>query len=554
MQGDYLNLLVMRPSICAILLLIGNHLYGQMTTMVLPKSAIENSGIAYYFKDKIPQGSEIKLANEVKNSKVYNVYYLGFPVQGCQIVTVQFGQKVAINASVNSNILFEKIAAENNLINAEWLFMETQNTYGLFGYSDSSGFRIYTHLLTGETFVEDKHRYLGKDTFTKGFVNFPDPLSSANKLYGGNYKDGNDFNYSELAAERKEVVFNCKFYQDSFRLESPYFSFKEISFPVNQHAVGKGPLFYSRDMDAFEEVNVFYHLSQLCNWWDSLGFGHYRDSVVIDVHAYFNADQSGLDPLVNPPTIEFGDGGVDDAEDADAPVHEYTHAAFHLLNPNAYIGTQRQAIEEGICDFMAVAYSNRITKNQNGWVYNWDGHNEFWAGRTLVNSRYFPVDITNQSHVDGQLFGAALFDLANEIGYDSTLKIVFHAMPLMLGNITMREAANLLFLADSLANNGRTRWAMIKAFYPRGLLPQVGVETIKETMVLQNSDGFAVSSSNLVVHPLVTGTLKIFAVSGELVLEKAVAAGEELELFPSDFVPGTYILRLSNSAYKILKF
>ena len=103
--------------------------------MVLPKSAIENSGIAYYFKDKIPQGSEIKLANEVKKSKVYNVYYLGFPVQGCQIVTVQFGQKVAINATVNSNILFEKIAAENKHIQAEWLFMETQNTYGLFGYS-----------------------------------------------------------------------------------------------------------------------------------------------------------------------------------------------------------------------------------------------------------------------------------------------------------------------------------------------------------------------------------------------------------------------------------
>ena len=72
--------------------------------------------------------------------------------------------------------------------------------------------------------------------------------------------------------------------------------------------------------------------------------------VVADSHGTM-ADNSYF---ANPSSLYLGTGGVDDAEDADVIVHEYTH--FLSWNANQSNGSnatlERQAIDEGLCQFL----------------------------------------------------------------------------------------------------------------------------------------------------------------------------------------------------------
>lgn len=400
------------------------------------------------------------------------------------------------------------------------------------------------------------YRYFDTDTVVKARVFLPDPLSTANKLYGGKYRDRNDSTYAEIEAEMFEKNMVCDFSNDSFRLRNRFLSFAEVSAPKSAAAVSKTPFLYYRDNQKFEEVNVFYHVNELMKWWEDLGFSAYFDTVVMDAHAYFGADESGFNPLANPPTIEFGDGGVDDAEDADVSIHEYTHCAFNHVIPKSNVGFQRQSIEEGVCYFMSVAYSQRYTSNQASSVYNWDGHNAFWNGRSLDNSKKWPMNLTNQIHVDGELFGAALYDLAQEIGFDSALVMVMEAMPLMVANMDMGVCAKLIWRMDSLFHQGRFSWPLIKAFYPRNLLPFLGIESTQKTygMLLRNTHAFANGLGEIGLLAPENGTAIICNASGQTLISLDLTAGETYTLQPSKFKPGLYFFHWNGYSEKFLKF
>lgn len=517
----------------------------------MPAGTIEKNGIGSCISDEIPDGTYLLSVLETPDRGVYQLMRCGAPVQGMQVAWVKYGSRVLISRNLNPDIIFGP--CPDDAANLEWIPDLQQGIYTAVRFTDSAGYRIYrTH---DYSFAEDRHRYSGKDTLIKAWVFIPDPLSRSNILYGGKYTDRGDSTFPELEALQSEILLEARFENDSIRLKNQWISFAEVSPPERPHADGSTDLHFRRNEPGFEEVNVFWHISELSKWWDSLGFNHYRDTVIIDVHAFYGADESAFDPLKSPPTIEFGDGGVDDAEDADAPVHEYTHAAMNGLVPDAYHGTERQAVEEGICDFMAVCYSRRFTQYQKGWVYNWDGHNEFWGGRNLDNSRKYPADITSQPHVDGQLFGAALYDLSLETGVDSALKILMKAMPLMVSGMNMRQAANLIIQSDSLYSNGRNAWSLVKAFYPRGLLPSASLQTFKRpSFSIRNSGEFANGTGKLQIMATTTGVIEIFDAGGKLLLSSKLAAGEILEINPFGYKPGLYIVRCGGYGAKIIKF
>ena len=53
----------------------------------------------------------------------------------------------------------------------------------------------------------------------------------------------------------------------------------------------------------------------------------------------------------------FGEGGVDDAEDADVIIHEYAHAISYAASPETNSGTERRGLDEGLGDYFAAIYS-----------------------------------------------------------------------------------------------------------------------------------------------------------------------------------------------------
>lgn len=387
-------------------------------------------------------------------------------------------------------------------------------------------------------------RYASRDTMVKAWVFRPDPLSSANILYGGNIRDAQDSSSGFLDNQLFLVDLHARKNNDSLILDDDLIRFAEISDPKLPGTWSSGDFYFSRDQPGFEDVMVAWHLRQLRNWWDTLGYGNYADTVLIDAHAYNGSDESGFTPLPGIPTIEFGTGGVDDAEDGDSPVHEYTHAAFNHMCPNSYVGTQRQSVEEGICDFMALAYSLRYTTNQSDWVYQWDGHNEFWPGRNLRNNKIFPSAITNQIHVDGEIFGAALYELAREIGMDSTVKLVMGTIPMLMPALSMPQCAALVLRADSLINGGVNRWPIIKAFYPKGLLPAVGVKEIvmENNFIVKNSEGFADGSGELLIFAKPLTQFRIIDPSGRVVKTFNTGCADMFSVNPAEYKAGMYIL------------
>lgn len=529
-------------------------LSAQWGSLRVTRSQTEVQGLQAILANYLPAGSKLKPITETNSRSSYSILVQGIPVNGFQVAALSHRGQTLISWYLEKDADF-KIPKFIPPGHYEWYRPEGAKAFELCSYRDSAGVRIYKPVDGDDEFETDMKRYLAKDTATKMRVFLPDPLSRGNVFYGGVYRDRGDSSYAEIEALMVERDMKCSFSDDSFRLGNSYLSFAEISPPKKEHAVVAGEFLLNRNETGFEEVNAFYHIAELSLWWDTLGFADFRDTVVMDAHAMFGADESAFDPTVNPPTIEFGDGGVDDAEDADAPVHEYTHAAFNHVIPNSYTGIERQSIEEGICDFMTVAYSSRYTPYQKGWVYNWDGHNEFWAGRTLVNNRKYPDDITSQTHIDGQLFGAALYDLAMETGFDSAVKIVMNSMPLMVSGMGMRNAARLLLQTDSLFNNGRTSWALIKAFYPRGLLPDMGNDNISEQQfILKNSYEFAMGNGPIEISTLTDRVFRINSIDGRLMREIRLGPGETGYLFPGDFPSGVFIICSGSIREKFIKF
>ena len=64
--------------------------------------------------------------------------------------------------------------------------------------------------------------------------------------------------------------------------------------------------------------------------------------------------------------LAFGEGGVDDAEDADVIVHEFGHALSDHASPLSNTGLERRAIDEGYGDYFAASYSRKFSD------YNWE--------------------------------------------------------------------------------------------------------------------------------------------------------------------------------------
>ena len=81
---------------------------------------------------------------------------------------------------------------------------------------------------------------------------------------------------------------------------------------------------YVRSDDRFEEVMVYYHLDTSQRYIQSLGFPNLVNRS-IPAHAHYFADDSAFYSTITQ-SLQFGDGGVDDAEDADVILHEYGHA------------------------------------------------------------------------------------------------------------------------------------------------------------------------------------------------------------------------------------
>ena len=129
-------------------------------------------------------------------------------------------------------------------------------------------------------------------------------------------------------------------------------------------------------------MNVFYHIDKMRRYIESLGFTDvnpqaYSGGILCDPHGLNGDDNSHFIPSQD--RLAWGEGGVDDAEDADVIWHEFGHAIQDFI----VAGFQgNEGLGEGFADYWAESYSRSLgtwakTDEEYNWVYGWDGHNEF---------------------------------------------------------------------------------------------------------------------------------------------------------------------------------
>lgn len=546
---------------------------------------VKNSAEAYhYLKSKLDKETKLDFILVSEINSLAGIHYTfiqtfnGFEIQDA-VNKINTDKKGNIITLFNPNISIESLRTlqttphllheAENMVSGTikeskmkwvWIDSEYKLCYSL-RYLDEA--RHFQEINLDQNLEIVQHRNLNNhlcdvDTTARGMVFMPNPLVSAETVYGGDFLDNNDAASPALNAQRITVDLELIYENDTFYLENPYVKIVDNSYPNISPTKSHLPLFnFDRSQNGFEDVNAFYHITTYQHFLQSLGFTNLVDyQIEVDCHALNGADNSLFNFGTNPHSIEFGEGGVDDAEDADVIIHEYTHAIMQSASPNTNFGTERGSIDEAFGDYLAVSYSKTLTNYQDNWVFRWDGHNEYWNGREVVSSKKYPNELQYSLYADAPLWSAALMQIEQNLGREVTTTIALESAYNYSTNMTMAQAAEIFLSTDTLLNNGVNANTMCWIFKYRGmindcadtrpidLVGQLEVEESK-TISITNSEAFYLGNGNLVITSDSPFEIFVYDVSGKLVHTQSINK-TYTELLTHQFQSGAYILKVVN--------
>jgi len=406
--------------------------------------------------------------------------------------------------------------------------------------------------------LDRTQRLTDADTIAKGYVFAPDPITSANTTYGGSFIDANDATNPSIDDERLEIELNVTFdpTDNTFYLRNDFVTILDLDPPTVPPVTSLSPDFYfDRSESGFEDVNALYHLTQQQMYLQSLGFTNLVNyAIEVDPHALSNSDNSLFNPNFTPPRILFGEGGVDDAEDADVIIHEYTHAIMHSASGNTNQGSERNALDEAFGDYMAASYSRIYEYYNDCCVYNWDGHNEYWNGRKVTSTALYPADLQSNLYKDAPMWSSALLRIERNVGREVTHKITLNAAFNYSSNMTMAQAAKLVLKQDSIIYNEQYHNYICYTFLDKGFVNSckgnrpsgmVGVNEVElNKLSVLNSANFTSGTGNLEVVAAKNFDVSVYNLTGKLVLTKS-SSNNRVSLHPNNFKSGVYIVKIS---------
>lgn len=167
-------------------------------------------------------------------------------------------------------------------------------------------------------------------------------------------------------------------------LTGPNVTLVDLEGPSPPQADAAQSLIFDRSQPQFEEVNAYFQIDRAQRYLQSLGYDGSRRLVAyalpVDAHAANGTDNSYFiqSSVAGRGTLFFGDGGTDDAEDADIVLHEFMHAVHDWIAPGAFTGgsdTESRALAEGYGDYWAFSskYAQaRATGRDPFCIADWD--------------------------------------------------------------------------------------------------------------------------------------------------------------------------------------
>lgn len=280
-----------------------------------------------------------------------------------------------------------------------------------------------------------------------GYIFNPDPLSQVGVNYGGQYVDGNDATNASLDAARTLVTLpELELSGGMYKLKGTYAEIKELEAPATGlFTQASNAFLFNRNEQGFEAVNVYWHVDNTMRYInETLGIECLPMTnggvVWFDPHALSGDDNS----YYTNGRIHFGEGGVDDAEDADVVIHELGHGIHDFLtNGNL---SQVEGLSEGSGDYIGQSYSRSLnqweeTDPQYQWFFSWDGHNPFWGGRTTGYNATYPGGLIDQIHTDGQIWATSLMRIYDRIGREKTDRAFYEGLAMTNSTTNQQNAA-----------------------------------------------------------------------------------------------------------------
>ncbi len=416
-------------------------------------------------------------------------------------------------------------------------------------------------LVSGNEIISqaDLHKYLHgpNDSIVSVRVFTPDPVSSAQVAYAAPYNDNGDQTNAQLEAEQKTKSLVVAYESGAYQAKNDHVEILDFSAPnIAPVSSATKQMHFTRDQSGFEDMNVMYHITTQKEHMISLGYPNIPDyKIQVDPHAINGADQSFFSTASVPGKLYFGEGGVDDAEDADVIIHEYMHSVMYVAAPSSTTSTERGCIEEAIGDYFAASYSRTINTYNDGWVFNWDGHNEFWPGRDVYSTKdYGQESFKNNniySHTD--LFASPLMEINMKLGRNTADALVLEAIFSLTQNTTMPQMAGYIILSDSLLNNGVNYQIIYDAFVRRNIIPTISLgeyASAKDLIQVYNTIGFSIGEPLMIrSNDLNISSYAFTSINGQQVKQGTLSSqrGEVIELAAPDLKSGVYLLTLFTS-------
>lgn len=328
-----------------------------------------------------------------------------------------------------------------------------------------------------------------------------------------------------------------------------------------------GTFLFTRSASGFEDAMVYFHIDAVQRWFQQLGFHDANNRrQPADSHGLDGLDNSKYVPSLR--KLAFGDGGVDDAEDASVIVHEYAHAVQHDIVPTWGDGGHTRAMGEGFGDYLANSYAYALqperTRAWNG-VFLWDGHNEFWPGRPALDPTLaYPRDAELSPHRSGTLWCSILTDVLYTLGDRAIAdRLILDHHYALTGSATMLDAANAILVSDAALYGGAHTEILQRVFRTWGLpvtLPPAGPSAVGRSLVAWPNPFNPSTTLRYDVQQAGIVELDVYDLRGRLVrrlLRQHRAAGrhtlqwdgrtEAGELAAS----GTYLLCMRTPAYTV---
>lgn len=276
---------------------------------------------------------------------------------------------------------------------------------------------------------------------------------------------------------------------------------------------------YNREQDGFEDVNAYFHINRNQRYLQTLGYAGPRQiapyAVPVDAHAQVGQDNSLFLPSFTTPgigTLYFGEGGTDDAEDADIVVHEYAHALHEWIAPGTFGGTfseQSRAMAEGFADYWAFSQhyeARRRTGRDPFCIGDWDarcdgdgcayppGSNclrRVDSPRTMAD--YETGDAPGVDYRNAQIWSSALREIHVAIGKRPADTIIIESLFGAPPRPTFAVIAQRMLAVDRQMYGGAHADVLCAAFTSRGILATCNtLPRGEETHIQSNAHDLAI--------------------------------------------------------------